>query len=93
MLTNSISDIRKQFEDIDKSILILLGIRIKLSSEIGKLKKDNHIDVTQLNVWKHQMENRVKENEKFKIDSDFMDKIFNLIHEESIRIQNQEFKK
>ena len=70
-----------------------MRIRSKLSGEIGKLKKDNHIDVVQLNAWKQQMENRVKENEKFKIDSDFMNKIFNVIHEESIRIQNQELEK
>lgn len=93
MLNSCISDVRKQFDDIDKSILILLGIRAKLSKEIAMLKKQYNLNAIQLNVWKTQMENRLKENEKIKVDPDFMNKIFNIIHEESIRIQNQVLEK
>lgn len=93
MLNSCISDVRKQFDDIDKSILILLGIRTKLSKEIAMLKKQNNLNAIQLNVWKTQMENRLKENEKIKVDPDFMNTIFNIIHEESIRIQNQVLEK
>lgn len=93
MIIHSLSDLRRQFDDVDKSILILLGIRSQLSKEIAKIKKKKNLNVVQLKVWEKQMKNRFKENKKLKQDPDFLNKIFNIIHEESIRIQNQELTK
>lgn len=93
MIIHSLSDLRRQFDDVDKSILILLGIRSQLSKEIAKIKKKKNLNVIQLKVWEKQMKNRFKENKKLKQDPDFLNKLFNIIHEESIRIQNQELKK
>ena len=93
MVNCSIFDIRRQFDDIDKSILILLATRTQLSKEMALQKKNNNIDVLQPETWKQQLHNRLKENEKLKVDSDFLNKIFTSIHEESIRIQNQELEK
>jgi len=90
MIIHSLSDLRRQFDDVDKSILILLGIRSQLSKEIAKIKKKKNLNVVQLKVWEKQMKNRFKENKKLKQDPDFLNKLFNIIHEESIRIQNQE---
>ena len=93
MVNCSTFDIRRQFDDIDKSILILLATRAQLSKEMALQKYSNDMDVFQPETWKQQLNNRLKENEKLKVDSDFLDKIFNTIHEESIRIQNQELEK
>lgn len=93
MVNCSIFDIRRQFDDIDKSILILLATRTQLSKEMALQKYSNDMNVFQPETWKQQLNNRLKENEKLKIDSDFLDKIFSAIHEESIRIQNQELEK
>lgn len=93
MIIHSLSDLRRQFDDVDKSILILLGIRSQLSKEIAKIKKKKNLNVIQLKVWEKQMKNRFKENKKLKQDPDFLNKLFNIIHEESIRIQNQELTK
>ena len=93
MVNCSIFDIRRQFDDIDKSILILLATRAQLSKEMALQKKNNNMDVFQPETWKQQLNNRLKENEKLKVDADFIDQIFSAIHEESIRIQNQELEK
>lgn len=93
MSIHSLSDLRKQFGDIDKSILILLGIRSQLSKEIAKVKKNKTIDVVQMDTWNKQMKKRYKENEKLKLDPEFINKIFSSIHKESIKIQKQELKK
>lgn len=93
MPIHSLSDIRKQIEDVDKSLLILLSLRTQLSREITKIKKKKNLDVIQLKTWEHKMKNRIKENKKLNLDSAFLDKIFNIIHKESIRIQKQELKK
>lgn len=93
MVNCSIFDIRRQFDDIDKSILILLATRAQLSKEMALHKYNTDMEVVQSETWKQQLNNRLKENEKLKVDSDFLDKIFSTIHEESIRIQNQELEK
>ena len=93
MVNCSIFDIRRQFDDIDKSILILLATRAQLSKEMALQKYNSDMEVVQPETWKQQLNNRLKENEKLKVDSDFLDKIFSAIHEESIRIQKQELEK
>jgi len=93
MSIHSLSDLRKQFGDIDKSILILLGIRAKLSKEIAKVKKKKAIDVVQMDTWKKQMEKRYRENKKLNLDPEFIHKIFSSIHKESIKIQKKEINK
>lgn len=93
MELHSLRDIRKQFDDVDKSILILLGIRSQLSKEIARIKKHKNLDIVQMQAWEKQMKNRYKENKKLNISPEFLDKIFTVIHKESIRIQKQEVKK
>lgn len=93
MSIQSLSDLRKQFGDIDKSILILLGIRAQLSKEIAKVKKKKAMDIVQIEAWKKQMKKRYEENKKLKLDTEYIDKIFDTIHKESVKIQKQELKK
>lgn len=87
---DSISDIRKQFEAIDRDLLILLGKRVELSKKIAILKKEEAINILQTNIWEQQLQNRLKENEAVNIDSNFLKTIYTIIHEESIRIQKNE---
>lgn len=93
MLIHSLTDIRKQIEDVDKSLLILLSLRTQLSREITRVKRKKNMDIVQMKTWVLKLENRHKENKKLKIDPVFLDKFFNLLHKESIRIQKQELKK
>lgn len=93
MLIHSLTDIRKQIEDVDKSLLILLSLRTQLSREITWVKRKKNMDIVQMKTWVLKLENRHKENKKLKIDPVFLDKFFNLLHKESIRIQKQELKK
>jgi chorismate mutase len=84
---------RYQFNEIDKNILVLLGARAQLSKRIAKLKNNQQIDVKQEAVWKQNLADRIKENVNIKIDSEYLKKIFEVIHEESIRIQQSEIEK
>ena len=85
--------IRYQFNEIDKNILVLLGARTQLSKRIAKLKNAQQLEVKQETVWKQNLANRIKENVTIKIDSEYLKKIFEVIHEESIRIQQSEIEK
>lgn len=90
MRTKTISEIRQQFEEIDKKIVILLAKRTSLSKEIALVKKLNKENVIQPEVWNEQLKKRLEENRILNIDSDFLKQLFNTIHAESVRIQNQE---
>jgi chorismate mutase len=90
MMTKPIEDIRKEFEAIDKQVLQLLAKRCEFSKAISSLKKVSGIDIIQPGIWQHQMQQRMKENELLGVDETFLQKIFSLIHAESVRIQNHE---
>ena len=89
MSIDSISDIRKKFEAIDKELLIILGKRQELSKQIVILKKKNSITILQTNIWEHQFQKRLKESEALNINAEFLKALFTIIHEESIRIQTE----
>ncbi len=90
MSTKTISEIRHQFEEIDKKIVILLAKRTSLSKEIALIKNSNKEDVVQPELWNVQLKKRLEENKILHMDIDFLKQIFNSIHAESVRIQNQE---
>jgi chorismate mutase len=90
MSTRTISEIRHQFEEIDKKIVILLAKRTSLSKEIALIKKSNQEDVVQPELWNVQLKKRLEENKILHMDPNFLKQIFNSIHAESVRIQNQE---
>lgn len=85
-----IEEIRADFNEVDREILKLVAKRTKLSFEIAKIKKQRKMNIVQLNQWKKVTKARLKENEKLGVDSLFLLKLFNLLHEESIRIQQQQ---
>jgi chorismate mutase len=90
MNARTISEIRNQFEEIDKEIVILLAKRTSLSKEIALIKKTNKENVVQPEVWNLQLKRRLEENKILHMDPNFLKQIFNSIHAESVRIQNQE---
>lgn len=89
MAKRSISEVRQDFETLDKQLLSLLAQRSQLSQEMGELKAELQLNTLQPAIWEAHLANRLAENMIFQLDVVFLHKIFNLIHEESLRIQNQ----
>lgn len=94
-MTNSeaFTHLRNQFNELDKNLLILLAARVQLSKKIARLKKQNNLDIEQPAVWKERFDSRLKESEELQIDITYLKNIFDLIHQESIRIQKLEIEK
>ena len=57
--------------------------------QIGDYKKEHHITIFQLERWKQILESRPKWAEKIGIPVAFTEKVCQLLHEESIRIQTE----
>ena len=88
-MNKTISEIRQEFEAIDKEVLKLLAKRCQLSLEMAEHKKISQLTVVQPDVWAQHFQNRLAENAIFQLDVVFLQKFFTLIHEESVKIQNQ----
>jgi chorismate mutase len=85
--TESLSELRKQIDDMDDELLEVLAKRMRISREIGTYKKEHNIQILQTARYSEILEVRIKQAEKFGIDGDCMQKILEAIHEESIRQQ------
>ncbi|MDR2836669.1 MAG: chorismate mutase [Bacteroidales bacterium] len=84
-----IENLRKQIDDVDYQIIEKLINRFNLTDEIGKLKKNNSVSTLQIDRWNAILNSRTKYIENEKLREDFLIKFLNLIHDESIRRQNE----
>jgi chorismate mutase len=79
--------IRTQIDEIDFEIIKLLAHRMELAQEIGKVKRENSMTILQMERWKDVIETRLNFGDTAGVDRDFLLKILQTIHEESLRIQ------
>ena len=57
--------------------------------QIGQYKKENKVTALQINRWAQIMEDRSRLAEKLDLDDAFVQAIFQLIHEDSVRQQSE----
>jgi len=85
--------LRKQIDSIDTQLVDLLMQRMKIVDKIGHYKMDNNISILQIKRWAEILKTRTKLAEENQLDLEFINNMLKLIHEESIRIQKEIFKK
>jgi len=78
---------RARLVEIDDAIVELLAERMALGRKIGKMKCDRGIALLQPDQWKKTVEKRTREGVARGMDEHFMLRIFQYIHEESLRQQ------
>ena len=88
---SSLNDLREKIDAIDFQLIDMLEHRFKLVDEIGNLKKDNNITILQLERWKSIIESRLNYANQDNISKDFLLKVLQMIHKESILRQNKIF--
>jgi chorismate mutase len=88
---NSLSDIREKIDVIDYQLIDMLEHRFKLVDEIGDLKISHNVTILQLERWKSIVESRLNYANPDNISRDFLLKILQMIHKESIQRQNKVF--
>ncbi len=85
--TNKLSEMRENIDRIDDQIFQKLGERMSIVEKIGAYKRDNDVTILQVNRWDEILQKRTAIGEALKLDKDFIEKILELIHNESIRKQ------
>ncbi len=85
--TESIIQLRHQIDDLDNSLLELLSKRMRVCREIGQYKKEHNLTVFQAERYGEILEKRGAQASLCGINPENVAKIFELIHEESVRQQ------
>lgn len=79
---------RNKIDELDQQILVLLAERMQIALDIGNMKKNNHITILQMQRWNNVLNDRLCEAQKLHLNPDFVQKIFELIHDQAIQLQN-----
>lgn len=85
--TESLSALRKQIDELDNMLMDLLTKRMRISREIAAYKKQHNMRVVQTGRYNEILEKRGAQGTLCGMDADFVKKVYEAIHEESVRQQ------
>ena len=86
---NELENLRIKIDNADSQILDILGNRMKVSNEIGKIKKKQNVAILQSARWNDILEKMISDGKEKGLSEDFILKIFKAIHQESINHQEK----
>jgi len=74
---------------MDAELLDILSKRMKIVDEIGHYKKENNITILQIRRWSDIIYDRLNLGTRIGLNNDFLLQMLQLVHEESIRRQEE----
>jgi chorismate mutase len=84
---NLLEKLRSEIDKIDQELIDILARRMSVVEEIGKYKKSNRITILQLKRWSQIIHDRVETGEHLGLSREFLMKLLEALHEESIQRQ------
>lgn len=85
--TEGINQLRKQIDELDNQLMDLLAKRMRVCREIGQYKKEHNMTVLQTGRYNEILNKRGAQGSLCGMDANFVKKVFEEIHEESVRQQ------
>ena len=86
---NNIEQLRSVIDELDEELINKFASRMAIIEKIGEYKRDNNLTILQLDRWEKILNNRIFLAKKVGLSHDFIRKMLELIHQESILIQNK----
>lgn len=86
---DTLSYYRTQIDTLDSQIIDLLGKRMSAARAIGIYKIDHQIGVVQSARFDEVLQNAIKHGMALRLSEEFIRALYNDIHKESIRQQEQ----
>jgi chorismate mutase len=90
---NTLHDLRARVDRIDGYIIELLCERMGISEEIGEFKKGHHLAIHQAERWSQIVKRALQKGKTGGLTEDFILKLFQQIHNESIIHQSKVMEK
>ena len=84
---NKLEELRTEIDKLDEELIDILARRMSIVEEIGKYKKQNSITILQLKRWSQIIRNRVDNGVSLGLSREFLLKLLEALHEESIQRQ------
>lgn len=84
-----LTNLRSKIDIADSQLLDLLSKRMKISEEIGQVKKDQNVAILQTKRWNEILGKMVLEGEERGLSEEFVLRMFKAIHQESINHQQK----
>jgi chorismate mutase len=86
---DKLATLRAQIDRVDSYLLELLSERMEITKSIGSFKKASGITILQNDRWNEILKDRVTKGTQKGLEEKFVEKIYDLIHIESISEQNK----
>lgn len=87
--TNKLEELRSKINNLDRELVELLGQRMAISEKIAEYKKENNVATYQSDRWNEIFNTRKEWAKKMNVNEDFISELFKLVHEESVRKQEE----
>ncbi len=89
---HKLEELRSEIDKLDAELIEILAQRLNMVDEIGRYKLHNNIAIYQVKRWTNILQNRLEIGENQGINTEFLMKILQLVHKESIQRQTQIYK-
>ena len=89
---SKLEELRSEVDKIDAELLHILSRRMELVDELGYYKRDNNITILQLKRWSNIVRDRLKTGLNSGLEKEFLTKLLEIVHNESIRRQTEIYK-
>lgn len=85
--TENLNELRRQIDECDNNLMEVLAKRMRVAREIGTYKKEHGMTILQTGRYNEILDKRGSQGALCGMDSGFVRKLFEAIHEESVRQQ------
>jgi chorismate mutase len=83
----NLAELREQIDKLDDKLIHIFEKRMKVVEEIGRHKKESNITILQSQRWDDIVKNRIRLGSRMGLSEEFILKVFQAIHQESINKQ------
>ncbi len=90
---SKLEELRAEIDKIDAELIHILSKRMELVDEIGNYKRDHNITILQLRRWSDLVRNRLERGIQSELSEDFLKRLLDIVHNESIRRQTEIYKR
>jgi chorismate mutase len=84
-----IQGLRNIIDQLDTTLIGLLKQRMDIATEIGRFKRKTRLTLFQPKRWKETLTTRIRKGKDLGLDEEFLLRVYQYIHEESIRHQEE----
>ena len=84
-----LTKLRGEINLLDKQLIELLSERMEVVEKIGRVKKEGNVAILQRSRWREVIQKTIELGEQHNLSTNFIEKVFKAIHQESIQHQKK----